>query len=354
MRPLAELYQPGEQFEISQAGLLAWRDSPAFKRVFSSYRKYPEGSLQSDEARALLHHLVVMHRPERVLEIGTWQAGTTETLARALWETKQGHIDTIDPYGGERCPPIIASFPPELRELVTFRAENSATYFDRAMTNNAYYDFVLVDGNHEYEFALFDVMCAARAMHPGGLMVMDNIEQIGPRLAAKTFLERNPDWRDVADVVRHIDMSAPFKVPAASFPDTKFYLLQAPPHYMIREEPRIFGPAEVDRAEVDGIELELVAPTQGRLHVLVYVRTFNIAEPEELRCEQSLPLDVAQLPADGRVRIPLSQPLHTAHPQPGLIRRIELCLAFNGPAGLALRSAPRLYPAAYGRSFGVP
>ena len=70
-------------------------------------------------------------------------------------------------------------------------------------------------------------------------MVMDNIEQIGPRLAAKTFLERNPDWRDVADVVRHIDMSAPFKVPAASFPDTKFYLLQAPPHYVIREEPRI-------------------------------------------------------------------------------------------------------------------
>ena len=83
------------------------------------------------------------------------------------------------------------------------------------MTNNAYYDFVLVDGNHEYEFALFDVMCAARAMRPGGLMVMDNIEQIGPRLAAKTFLERNPDWRDVADVVRQIDMSAPFKVPAA-------------------------------------------------------------------------------------------------------------------------------------------
>jgi Methyltransferase domain len=254
---------------------------------------------------------------------------------------------------GERCPPIIASFPPELRELVTFRAENSATYFDRAMTDNAYYDFVLVDGNHEYEFALFDVMCAARAIRPRGLMVMDNIEQIGPRLAAKTFLERNPDWRDVADVVRHIDMSAPFKVPAASFPDTKFYLLQAPPYYMIREEPRIFGPAEVDRAEVDGIELELAAPTQGRLHVLVYVRTFNLTEPEELRCEQSLPLDVAQLPADGRVRIPLSQPLHTAHPQPGLIRRVELCLAFNGPTALALRSAPRLYPASYGRSLGV-
>lgn len=354
VRPLEALCQPGERFEISRAGLQAWRASPAFGRVFSFYRNYPEGSLQSDEARALLHHLIVMQRPERVLEIGTWHAGTTETMARALWETGHGLIDTVDPFGGERCPPIIASFPPELREIVTFRAENSATFFDRAITNNIYYDFVLVDGNHEYEFALFDVMCAARVMRPGGLMVMDNIEQIGPRLAAKTFLERNPDWQDVADVVRRIEMSAPFKVPTSSFPDTKFYLLQAPPHYMIRDEPRIFGPAEVDRAEVDGIELTLAAPVQGRLHVLVYVRTFNIAEPEELRCEQSLALDIAELPAHGLVRIPLSEPLHTTFPQPGLIRRVELCLAFNGPTSLALRSAPRLYPAIYGRSLGVP
>jgi predicted O-methyltransferase YrrM len=353
MRLLAELYQPGEQFEISRAGLLSWRASPAFERVFSFYRKYPEDSLQSDEARALLHHLIVMHRPERLLEIGTWHAGTTETMARALWETRQGQIDTIDPFGGDRCPPIIASFPPELRELVTFRAENSATYFDRAITKNIYYDFVLVDGNHEYEFALFDVMCAARTIRPGGLIVMDNIEQIGPRLAAKTFLERNPDWRDVADVVRHIDLTAPFKVPAASFADTKFYVLQAPPHYIIRDEPRIFGPTEVDRAVVNGIELELATPVQGRLHILVYVRTFNIAEPEELSCEQSLDLDAA-LPANGNLRIPLSRPLHTAFPEPGLIRRVEVSLAFNGSAGLALRSAPRFYPANYGRSLGVP
>ena len=221
--------------------MLAWRDSPVFKRVVSFCGKYPEDSLQSDEVRALLHHLVVMRRPERVLEIGTWHAGTTETMARALWETNQGRVDTIDPFSGEGCPTIIASFPPEVREIVTFRAENSATYVDRSMTNNAYYDFVLVDGNHEYEFALFDVMGAARVMRPGGVTVMDNIEQIRPRLAAKTFLEGNPDWRCVADALCHIDLSARFKVSTASFPDTKFY----------------------DRAEVDGIELELAAPAQG-------------------------------------------------------------------------------------------
>lgn len=294
-----------------------------------------------------------MHRPERVLEIGTWHAGTTETMARALWETKQGHIDTIDPFGGERCPPIIASLPPELREIVSFRAENSATFFDRAIAQNTYYDFVLVDGNHEYEFALFDVMCAARTMRPGGLMVMDNIEQVGPRRATKLFLERNPDWRDVAGVVGHVDMNAPFAVPIASFPDTKFYLIEAPPHYVIREEPRIFGPAAVDRAEVEGIELELAAPTTGTLHVLVYARTFGLPEPEELRCEQSLALDLAQLPVDGRLRIDLNRPLRTAFPAPGLARRLEISLAFTGGRGLALQSLPQPYPAKYGRPIGL-
>jgi predicted O-methyltransferase YrrM len=353
MQPLVELYRPGEQFEVSAAGLLAWRTSQSFERVFSFYRNYPEGSLQSDEARALLHHLIVMGRPKHVLEIGTWHAGTTETMARALWETKQGKIETIDPFGGERCPPIIASFPPELREIVSFRPENSATHFDRAMSSNTSYDFVLVDGNHEFEFALFDIMCAARIMRPGGLMVMDNIEQVGPRLAAKRFLECNPDWQDVADVVRHIDLASPFAVPPASFADTKFYVLKAPPYHVIREEPRVFGPADVDRAEVDGIELEVAAPAQGELHILVHARTFGLIEPEELRCEQRLTLDLAQLPVDGRVRIPLDQPIRTAFPSPGLARRVEISLAFSGNSGLRLRSSPQPYPATYGRSLGL-
>jgi predicted O-methyltransferase YrrM len=350
MRPLVMHYEAGEQFDISAEGLKAWRQSQAFEKIFSSYRDYPSRSIMSDESRALLHHLILMRRPERVLEIGTYNAGTTEVMARALWEAGHGHIETIDPFGGERCPPIIASLPPEVAKLVTFRPENSATHFDRAMSSNIHYDLVLVDGNHEFEFALFDVMCAARLMRPGGLIVMDNIEQVGPRLATRLFLERNPDWQDVTDVVRHIDSAAPFAVPPASFPDTKFYLLEAPPHYVIREEPRVFGPADVDRAEVEGIELELATPTRGHLHVLVYARTFGLPEPEELRCEQSLAMDLAQLPADGRVRIPLSQPLHTAFPRTGLHRRVEISLAFTGRSGLALRSLPQPYPAKYGRS----
>jgi predicted O-methyltransferase YrrM len=353
MRPLIRHYGPGEHYEITVAGLAEWRRSDAFKKLIEAYRSYPLQSLISDDSRALLHHLVMMRRPERVLEIGTFVAGTTEVFARALWEAGHGHLDTIDPFGAESCPPIIAAFPQELRERITFWPVNSGAHFDRELGLNGSYDFVFIDGNHEFEYALFDLLCTARLIRPHGLVVLDNIDQPGPRFATKLFLERFPEWCDVADVVRQIDPVAAFATPLPSFPDTRFYLLEAPPHYVVRGEPRSFGSADVDRAEVEGIELELAAPAQGNLHVHVYARTFGLPEPEELQCRQSLALDLAQLPADGRVRIPLDQPLRTAYPAPGLPRRVEIALAFSGGPELALRSSPLPYPAKHGRSIGL-
>ena len=162
IKPLTPLYGSREQFEISAAGLDAWRQSELFARVVSFYKDYPLRSLQSNEARALLHHLIVMRRPERALELGTYHAGTAEVMARALWEAGHGHLETVDPFGGERCPPIIAALPPQLRERITFLSVNSGFHFDRAIGNGVLYDMVLIDGNHEFEFALFDLLCAAR------------------------------------------------------------------------------------------------------------------------------------------------------------------------------------------------
>lgn len=353
MRPLAPFYRPDERFEISADGLAEWRRSDVFQRLLAFYRSYPLQSLISDDSRALLHHLVMMHRPRRVLEIGTFVAGTTEVFARALWEAGHGHLDTIDPFGAESCPAIIDAFPKELRDRITFWPVNSGAYFDKEFSVNNPYDLVFIDGNHEFEYALFDLLCTARLIHPRGLVLLDNIDQPGPRFATKLFLERFPEWHDVADVVRKIDPAGAFAAPSPSFPDTRFYLLEAPPHYVVRGEPRSFGSADVDRAEVEGIELELAAPARGNLHVHVYARTFGLEEPEELQCRQNLALDIAQLPPDGRVRIPLDQPLRTAFPSPGLPRRVEIALAFSGRPELALRSSPLPYPAKHGRSLGL-
>jgi predicted O-methyltransferase YrrM len=353
MRPLVTHYDAGEQFDISAEGLKAWRQSRAFQKVISSYRDYPSRSVMSDDSRALLHHLVVMRRPERVLEIGTYNAGTAEVIARALWEAGHGHLETIDPFGGERCPPIIATYPPQLQGRVSFSAVNSASLFDRALSRNLSYDMVLIDGNHEFEFALFDLLCTARLMRPGGLVVLDNVDQAGPRFATKVFLRDNPEWRDVADVVRFVDLASPFAKVVPSFPDTDFYLLEAPSCYLVRAFPRSFGSVEVDRANVEGIELELAGPVQGKLHVLVYARTFGLLHPEQLQCQQSVDVDIRQVPEEARVRLPLDKPLHTAYLNESLIQQVEIILAFTGNGALALRSPPAPYPARHGKSLGT-
>jgi predicted O-methyltransferase YrrM len=342
VRPLVPLYRPDEHFEISARGLDEWRRSEAYARVVAAYKNYPPRSLQSNEARALLQHLIVMRRPEQVLEIGTYHVGTTEVMAPALWETGQGRLDTIDPFGAERAPALIAELPAELQERISFQPQTSAIYFDEAVNRGALYDLVLIDGNHEFENALFDLLCAARLMRPGGFVVLDNIEQPGPRLATKLFLERSPEWIDVADVVKRMDPADPFAMPPPSLPDTKFYLLQAPSHHLVGQMPMTVGPVEVDRAEVDGIDLAIAAPAHGTLHVHVYVRTFGLVEPEELEARLVVPLDVT---GPQQLRIPFDKALRTAHADPLLNRRVEIGLAFVADHKLALTALPQPYPA---------
>jgi predicted O-methyltransferase YrrM len=338
---LVPLYHPSERFEISADGLDEWQCSVSFKRVTLFYLNYPARSLLSHASRAVLHHLIVMKRPRLVLEIGTYQAGTSEVMARALWEAGHGHLETIDPYGAERCPPIIAALPPELQQRISFSPIASALHFDRAMAQGALYDLVFIDGNHELEFARFDLECAARLMRPGGVIVLDNISQAGPRLATKTFLESNPEWRDLTGVVRWINPSDPMAPPIPSIARTEFYLIEAPPHHAIGAVPRSFGNVACDRAEVDGIVLDLAAPARGTLHLQVYARTFGMQEPEELQDQQRFALDHAA----GSVRLPLDRPLRSAVHGEELPRRVEIVLAFVGPGDLALRSPPMPYPA---------
>jgi predicted O-methyltransferase YrrM len=344
-KPLTRLYGPDDHFEISAQGLEAWRQSACYRRVVDFYRHYPPRSLFNEAGRALLHHLIVMQRPERVLEIGTMFAGTTEVLARAVWEAGRGHVETIDPFGAERCPALIGSFPAELRERITFEPVSSAMHFNAAVEWGRSYDFVLIDGQHELEFVAFDLTFTARLMRPGGLVVLDNIEQIGPRFATKDFLANNPDWIDVADVVRLMDPAAPLDEPVASFPETKNYVLQAPATYLVGAVPRSSGTVRAEGGRIEGIELDLVRPANGVLHVQAYVRTWGPGTEtggEERTHRQAFDIKAER----GRLRLPLDPPLLTQVPDHvDLDRRLEIIMAFVGDADLALAAPPATYPA---------
>ena len=63
-----------------------------------AFLDYPERSFISATSRALLFSLIRKHRFHNVAEIGTFFGGTTEVLARALWENRSGNLFTVDPY----------------------------------------------------------------------------------------------------------------------------------------------------------------------------------------------------------------------------------------------------------------
>ena len=140
-------------------------------------------------------------RRHSVLEIGTFFADTARVVAASMADIVAGHLTTIDPFGGERVPGIIAGWPGALRERVTFRPDNSMSFFlylDEELHvkrgKDAPFDLVFVDGHHSFDYAFFDLMRSAVFLRPGGAMVVDNIEQPGPDAALRLFLQRHTHW----------------------------------------------------------------------------------------------------------------------------------------------------------------
>ena len=57
-------------------------------------------------------------------------------------------------------------------------------FYMRMATVGIVAELIFIDGNHEYEFALFDLQAAARRLAPEGFVLLDNVSQPGPFFAA--------------------------------------------------------------------------------------------------------------------------------------------------------------------------
>ncbi|WP_422001771.1 class I SAM-dependent methyltransferase [Reyranella sp.] len=269
------------------------RSTPAYADALAYFKDYPARSLMSDHSRTLLYSLVRMMRPRLVAEIGTLHAGTTEVFARALWENGEGVVHTADPYGGDRCPPIIGQWPAELQHHVQFHAKSSMDFFSRMVLEDKSFGLILVDGNHDFEYAFFDLQMSARLIESGGIVVMDNAEQAGPFKAARVFLAANPAWREIGGALAAYDPSRPFNRERASLPETSFLILQAPDHLSIGAEAQSWGQAWTTLPQVRGLRFEVVAPCKGILHYQVHLRGFANGNRwvKEERIEGSVRID---------------------------------------------------------------
>ena len=177
---LTPRYGEGCNFDLTPEAIEAARKSAQFAVLEQFFRSFPPNSLLSDTSRALLYHLVLAKRPGRLLEIGTYQAGTSQVLATALNRVGSGVLYTIDPFGRDSCPPIIRDWPQALQEHVRFYPFDSGIFFDKVIHDGMMLDMIFIDGNHEIEYAAFDLACSARVIERGGLVVLDNVKSTGP------------------------------------------------------------------------------------------------------------------------------------------------------------------------------
>jgi predicted O-methyltransferase YrrM len=220
-----------------------WLSSPTAKELSNYFSSYPPNSLVSPASRAVMYHLTAARRPLRALEIGTYKAGTSEVIVHAMNEANCGLLFTIDPFGADRVPLRIARWPRSLQRRLRFFATDSGICLGRAIEDGIQFDLIFIDGNHEFEFAYFDLAGSARVAGPDAIIVVDNISQPGPRRAVRKFLEDYPDWS-------RLTLSEPY-------PETEFSILCGPEDILVNDQPKSFGQRRYLQGNVRTVELDI-------------------------------------------------------------------------------------------------
>jgi predicted O-methyltransferase YrrM len=262
-------------------------NSPEYAIARSYFIDYPPSSLLHNGhiARPFLYMLCRLVRPRWVLEIGTYQAGTTEVFARALWANGGGNIATVDPNNRDLIDCRLGDWDPRLRTLCHPIPANSMEFFSTAKSNRWRYDIIFVDGDHDFEAALFDIWSSASRMNPGGYMVIDNADQPGPREAARQFLRDNPLWTILGARSKEM-MSGSSLVDLAdgamSVDQTGFWVLRAPQSFCVGQKLAFYPEEIIDDHIIEGLRLAPAPGSiipKGNLRCKIYLR----AHPYEAR-----------------------------------------------------------------------
>src|SRR3984893_3958160 len=312
--------------------------APAFRECvqFFAANEAIEQALVSPVTQALLFTLVRNIRPEHVIEIGTYKASTTEAICRALCANNRGIIHTVDPYGARRRFDNLRKWPAVLRRHICFYPTDSMDFYDLARHDDIRADVVFVDGNHDYEFALFDIESAARLIRPGGFIIIDNISQAGPYFAARDFLRNHPRWCECGHCIDNYRPEFPFDPHRTTIINTDACALRAPTNYFVGDRPTTRGQQIVTASKIDGISLAVAQPATGHLYLQCVVRVFG-TPPTEATIENTVTMSGTH----GATRVPLHWKFDPKDVQ--FARTAELWLAWQGDRELELAAEPNLF-----------
>jgi predicted O-methyltransferase YrrM len=305
-----------------------------------------QGQATPPETQAVLKDLMHFLAPADMLEIGTFFADTAHVVAEEMAKLGTGHITTIDPFGGHRVPNIIAGWPSSVRERVTFRPDNSMSFFlylDEELRvkrgNQAPFNIIYVDGHHAFEYALFDLMRSSLYLRPGGVFVVDNIELAGPAAAIRLFLERNTHWKLFKAGGAEADKNS-----LAIHSNTNSALILAPEGVEVGSLPYLVDLFDLQLSEIRQLQVKVRKGAPGLLRAVtcLYSRPPDYAysgkgEQNRIGVTECKTSDGAET----TLVIP-NEPILALSPNPGdrIAAQIEFSFAPEGPDNLLLDADP--------------
>src|SRR5215213_2309434 len=238
-------------------------------------------ALVSPHVHALVYSIVRNLNPQHVIEIGVYKCATTEAIARALAAGNVGTIHAVHPFRPAYISEILSRWPHELFKRVRLHAADSVTFFATLGISNTEPSLVFVDGNHDYEFAYFDICSAARVLSPGGFLLVDNIAQPGPALALQDFVAWNPGWLEcggkLASIVKAYDRDR------TQITNTDLAILRAPLHVIVTRRPRTFGQTKRESSALGRLDLEVrEVLAEGFIDAQIIVRGFGDTPAERI------------------------------------------------------------------------
>ena len=315
--------------------------APEFAAATRWFAQEPGRSQLSPEAQALLFTLTRNLKPAHVFEIGTFLAGTSEAICRALAANGTGLLHTTDPFSLAAVPAILLKWPRQLRRHVKFYHLDSMAFFMRMEQMGVRSQLTFIDGRHDYQFAMFDLSMAARTLAPGGLIFLDNVSQPGPYLAVTDFLRDTPGWRECGNPGDRARDGLPFDKERARIHNSDLIALRAPSGLVVGARPVTLGERGFDRREVRGVKLTIAEKSsRGTLSIQCAVRGHSASPANpgvEIIGATSLDLDGAEGPV-------------TAAFEPSLAARgefyqmaTEIALVWRGDEPLYLAGPPTVF-----------
>jgi hypothetical protein len=229
---------------------------------------------------------------------------------------------------------------------VRFYSVDSMAFFMRMQKDLIQPSLVFVDGNHDYEFALFDILAAARCLAPGGFVVVDNISQAGPYYAAADFLASHPEWLDCAARSSQWDPAKAYDGERTRVSNTDLMVLRAPPAHVIGARLHCFGEVILQQGVVKGVEISIAASKPGTLYVQCVLRGFSPTQNVEATEMTSVRVDGA----GDRIFAEFEKPLVL---NGDFVQyRAEAWLTFIGEGNLLQSAAPKIICPAAGKVQG--